>query len=115
MTCAQQVGELKYRSYPHIRELSESQEKHLRMRVKQLICGSLNGMRIRQSLPQPNIPEQGCRSPGRRSNWELEFRDCGAIPERGLLLTAERDGGDVREEIVVGNVCGEKPGSHEAR
>ena len=30
------------------------------------------------------------RSPGRCSSWELEFRDCGAIPELGLLLTAER-------------------------
>ena len=36
-------------------QLSESEEKHLRLRVKQLICGSLNGMRIRQSLPQPYI------------------------------------------------------------
>ena len=34
-------------------QLSESEEKHLRLRVKQLICGSLNGMRIRQSLWQP--------------------------------------------------------------
>ena len=25
-------------------QLSESEEKHLRLRVKQLICGSLNGM-----------------------------------------------------------------------
>ena len=33
---------------------------------------------------------QGRRSPGRRSGWELEFRDCGAIPGRGLLLTVER-------------------------
>ena len=33
---------------------------------------------------------QGHRSPGRRSSWQLEFRDCGAIPGRGLLLTAER-------------------------
>ena len=32
-------------------QLSESEEKHLRLRVKQLIFGSLNGMRIRQSLP----------------------------------------------------------------
>ena len=31
----------------------------LRLRVKQLICGSLNGMRIRQSLPQPYIPQTG--------------------------------------------------------
>ena len=33
-------------------QLSQSEEKHLRLRGKQLICGSLNGMRIRQSLPQ---------------------------------------------------------------
>ena len=30
--------------------LSEPEEKHLRLKVKQMICGSLNGMRIRQSL-----------------------------------------------------------------
>ena len=35
-------------------ELSESEEKQLRLRVKQLICGSLNGVRIRQSLLQPS-------------------------------------------------------------
>ena len=23
-------------------------------------------------------------------SWEMDFRDCGAIPGRGLLLTAER-------------------------
>ena len=40
-------------------QLSESEDKHLRLRVKQLICGSLNGMRIRQSLPQPYIPCTG--------------------------------------------------------
>ena len=28
--------------------------------------------------------------PGRHSGWELELRDCGAIPELGLLLTADR-------------------------
>ena len=47
-------------------------------------------MRIRQSLPQPCIPRQGPRSPGRCSSWELEFRDRGAIPGRGLLFTVER-------------------------
>ena len=33
---------------------------------------------------------------------------------RGLLLTVERqtDRGYVREEVVLGNVCGGKPGSH---
>ena len=35
-------------------------------------------------------PGQGCRSPGRHSGWELEFRDCVAIPGWGLLSTAER-------------------------
>ena len=42
-------GGLKQGSDPHMGRLSES-EKHLRLRVKQLICGSLNGMRIRQFL-----------------------------------------------------------------
>ena len=76
------MEELKQGSNFHI-GASESREKHLRLRGKQLICGSLNGMRIRLSLPQPYIPQMA-------SSWELEFRDCGAILGRGLLLTAER-------------------------
>ena len=36
--------------------LSEPEEKHLRLRIKQLIYGILNGMRIRQALPQPYVP-----------------------------------------------------------
>ena len=43
-------------------QLSESEEKHLRLRVKQLICGSRNGKRIRQSLPQPYIPWTGTQA-----------------------------------------------------
>ena len=43
-------------------------------------------------------PRQGRRSPGRHSGWELEFRECGTVPGRGLLLTVERlrgcEGGD---------------------
>ena len=35
-------------------------------------------------------PKHGCRSPRKHSVWELEFRDCGAMPGWGLLLTAER-------------------------
>ena len=57
---------------------------------------------------------QGCRSPGRHSSWDLEFRDCGAIPGQGLDF-GEMDPGDdqedVREEIVVGNACGGRLGS----
>ena len=66
-------------SNTHIGQLSESEEKHLRLTVKQPICGSLNGMRIRQALPQPYIPRTRMRSPGRQSGWELEFGDCGVI------------------------------------
>ena len=46
-------------------------------------------MRIRQSLPQPYIPQTGLQVPRRCSGWELEFRNCGAIPGLGLLLTVE--------------------------
>ena len=35
-------------------------------------------------------PPQEHRSPRRHSGWELELRDCGAIPGQGLLLTVER-------------------------
>ena len=48
---------------PILGQLSESEEKHLRLRVKQLICGSLNGMRIRQSLPQPYVPRRRTQVP----------------------------------------------------
>ena len=45
----------------------EPEEKHLRLRVKQLICGSLNGMRIRQSLPQSFTPWTGTQVP-----WKVQ-------------------------------------------
>ena len=48
---------------PTAGQLSKSKEKHLRLRVKQLICGSVNEMRIRQSLPQPCIPWTGTQVP----------------------------------------------------
>ena len=44
-------------------KLSESEEKHLKLRVKQLICGNLNGMRIRQSLLQPYVHWTGMQFP----------------------------------------------------
>ena len=31
---------------------------------------------------------------------------------RAAVDCGETDGGDVREEIVVGNICGGKPSSH---
>ena len=45
-------------------------------------------------------------SPEKHSGWELEFRDCGAIPGQERLVDCrETDQGDVREETVVGNAC----------
>ena len=35
-------------------------------------------------------PRQGCKSPRRCSGQELKFRNCGAIPGWGLLLTGAR-------------------------
>jgi len=57
---------------PTVGQLSESEEKHLRLRVKQLICGSLNGMRIRQSLPQPYIAQTGMQVP-----WKVQRLEAG--------------------------------------
>ena len=50
----------------------------------------INGMRIRQSLPQPYIPRTGMQVLWKNRSWKLEFRDCGAIPGQGLLLTEVR-------------------------
>ena len=100
-------------SIPTVGQLSESEEKHLRLRVKQLICGSLNGMRIIQSLPWPYIPQTGTQVP-----WKAQWLGPGVWGlwrdprTRAAVNCGEMDRGDVREEIVVGNACGEKPGSH---
>ena len=61
------MEELKQGSSPHIGAV-ESEEKHLRLGVKQLICGSLNGMRIRQSLLQPYILQTGTQVP-----WKVQW------------------------------------------
>ena len=58
---------------PTAGQLSESEEEHLRPRVKQLICGSLSGMRIRQSsaaihtLDRDAGPLEGTRA----GSWSL--------------------------------------------
>ena len=81
--------------------------------MKQLICGSLNGMRIRQSLPQPYIPWTGTQVP-----WRVQRLAAGIwglwsnTRARAAVDCGETDQGDVREEIVVGNACEGKPGSH---
>ena len=62
-----------------------TEERHLRLRVKKLICESLNGMRITETILaaaicSPGRGMQGHKVPWKAQGWELEPRDCGAIP-----------------------------------
>ena len=59
---------------PTLGLLSESEEKHLRLRVKQQICGRLNGMKISPCFSH-TYSGQGHRYPGRCRGWDLEFRE----------------------------------------
>ena len=94
-------------------QLSESEEKHLRLRVKQLIYGSLNGMGLRQTLPHPYISWTGMLVPWKAQG--LGAGVCGVWSDprtRAAVDCGEMDPGEVREETVLGNACGGKPGSH---
>ena len=75
-------------------ETVQGTEKHLRLRVKQLVCERLNGMRITETNLAAAIhsPERdaGTHVPWEAQGWELERRDPAAIPGRGQLLTAGR-------------------------
>ena len=111
-TCPQRVGELKQRLIPTSGQPSESEEKHLRLRVKQLICGSLNGMRIRQSLPQPYIPRTWTQVPQKAQHLGAGIQGFWSNPRaRAAIDYGEMDRGDGKE-TVVGNTCGRKPGNH---
>ena len=110
------MGELKRGQIPIVGQLSESEEKHLRLRVKQLICGSLSGMRIRQSLSKPYICLVGTWVSWKGQQLGTEVQGLWSKPTvRAAVDCRQRDRGDVREEIVMGNACGGKPGSHKAR
>ena len=64
-----------------------------------------------KSLPQPCIPWTGRRVP-----WKAQWLGAGvwgvwSNPRaRAAVDCAETDQGEVREETVVGNACGGKPG-----
>ena len=80
----------------------------MRLRVKQLICDSPNGIRITQTkLQQPYV------SPlGKNSGWELGARWWSNPRMRSAIDRRELAQGDVREETVVGTACEGKAGSH---
>ena len=84
--------------------------------MKQLICGSLNGMRIRQSLSQLYIPQTGTQVPWRVQRLGTEVQGLWSNPKaRAAVDCREMDLGDVREETVVGNACGGKLDNHGRR
>ena len=94
-------------------QLAESEEKHLRLGVKKLIHGSLNGMGSRQSLLQPYMPWTGTQVPWKAQQLGAEVQGlCSNPRERAAVDFGEMDRGDVREETVVGNAYGGKLGSH---
>ena len=98
---------------PILGQLSESEEKDFRLRVKQLICGSLNRMRIRQSLPQPYTPQAGMKVPWNAQRLRAGVWGLWSNPRvRAAFDCGETDQGEVREEIARGNAWGGKPGSH---
>ena len=107
------MGELKQGPDPHSGTIVCVRRETLRPRVKQLMCGSLHGMRIRPSLLQPYI----CQA-GTQVSWKGQWLGAGvqglwSNPSvRAAVDSGETDRGDMREKIVVGNVCGGKPGSH---
>ena len=74
------------------------------MRVKQVICGSLTGMRIKQSLLQPYIPWTGRLVPWKAQQLGANVWGLWSNPRvRDADDCRQTDGGDVREETVVGN------------
>ena len=96
---------------PH-QALSESQKKHLRLRLNQLICGNLNGIRIRQSLPQLYIPWTGMQVLWKVQRLGHGVQEVWSNPRvRAAVQCGEMDLWDVKE-TVVGNACEGKSGSH---
>ena len=103
---------MKQRSRPQSGQLSQSEEKYLRLRMNRMICGGLNGMKIRQSLPQAY--------PG-QVPWKAQWVGAGVYGlwsnpgVRAAVDCGETDGGDVREEIMVETPVEESQAAMEAR
>ena len=80
--------------------------------MKQLICDSLNGVRITQTIlataiytPVEDVgPLEGIAS----GRWSAGIVEESRV--RSAVDGGEMGGEDMREEIVAGNACGGKPG-----
>ena len=90
MTCTQWVGELKQASNPSIRAVVGVRRETLKAESETADLRQPKWNENQIVLATAIHALQECWSPGRHSGWKLEFRDCGAIPGRGLLMTVER-------------------------
>ena len=73
-------------------------------------------MRIRQSLPQPHILKTETQVPWKPQRLGAGVWGLWSNPRaRTAVDCRDTDPGCVREETVVGNACGRKPGSHGRR
>ena len=85
----------------------------MRLRVKQLICDSLNGIIITQKILATAI-HTPVRDVGPLEGTAAGGWSAGIVEEsrvRSVVDGGEMALGDMREETVVGNACGGKPGS----
>ena len=83
----------------------------MRLTVKQLVCDSLYGMRIIQTIlviPLNTLE----KNTGPLEGWELEHRIVEKSQARPAVDCGETALGEVMDEIVVENAFGGKPGSH---
>ena len=79
--------------------------------MKQQIGGRLNGMSIRQPLLQPCIPWTGTQVPWKGQQPGAGIQGLWSNPRaRAAVDCRETDRGGVREETVMQNTCGAKPG-----
>ena len=80
--------------------------------MKQLVCDSLNGMRVTQTILATAIhtpvrdvgPLEGTAA----GSWSVGIVE--GSRERSAVDGGEMARGDTRKETVVGNACGGKPG-----
>ena len=87
--------------------------KHLRLRVKKLLCDSLKGMRITETIlaPAKCIPDRdmGPLEGTEVGSWSVGLWSNPRV--RSAIDRGETAQWDGREETVVGNACEGKPGS----
>ena len=83
--------------------------------MKQLVCDSLNGMRVTQTIlataihtPVRDVRDVGPLEGTAAGSWSVGIVE--GSRERSAVDGGEMARGDTRKETVVGNACGGKPG-----